>query len=245
MISVCIATYNGGKYIKEQLDSILPQLGTEDEIVVSDDSSTDNTLDILFSYADSRIKVYPNQHFHSPVFNFESALIRAKGDYIFLSDQDDIWESNKVQVMLDALKRATLVVSDCSVIDKNMELIKETFFQNKVRKKGVISNIICNNYLGCCMAFRREVLYKALPFPKNIAMHDIWLGLCASAFYSVEFISDKLIKYRRHGDNASPTGETSHLKISYRIIYRIQFVVALIRRMFPLSIYGKNLYVNK
>lgn len=239
MISVCIATYNGGKYIKEQLDSILPQLGTEDEIVVSDDSSTDNTLDILFSYADSRIKVYSNQHFHSPVFNFEYTLIHAKGDYIFLSDQDDIWESNKVQVMLDVLKHATLVVSDCTVVDKSLELIRETFFQNRVRKKGVISNLIRNNYLGCCMAFRREVLCKALPFPKSIAMHDIWLGLCASAFYSVEFIPDKLIKYRRHGNNASPTGEKSHLKISYRIIYRFQFVIALMSRMFSSSIYGK------
>lgn len=232
MISVCIATYNGGKYIKEQLDSILPQLGTKDEIVVSDDSSTDNTLDILFSYDDSRIKVYSNQHFHSPIFNFENALIHAKGDFIFLSDQDDIWESNKVQVMLDALRYAVLVVSDCTMVDKNLKLIKESFFNHKVRKKGVISNLIRNNYLGCCMAFRREVLCKALPFPKCIAMHDIWLGLCASAFYSVEFIPDKLIKYRRHGNNASPTGEKSHYKISYRIIYRIQFIVALMRRMF-------------
>lgn len=245
MISVCIATYNGEKYIKKQLDSILPQLGTEDEIIISDDSSTDNTLDILYSYVDSRIKIYSNQHFHSPIFNFEYTLIHAKGDYIFLSDQDDVWESNKVQVMLNALKRAALVVSDCTVVDKNMKVIKKTFFRDKIRKKGVINNIISNNYLGCCMAFRREVLCKALPFPKSIAMHDIWLGLCASAFYSVEFIPDKLIKYRRHGENASPTGEKSNLKILYRIIYRIQFVVALVERMFRKPLYSTDLYINK
>ena len=100
MISVCIATYNGSKYIKEQIDSILPQLDECDEIIVSDDSSTDNTLSILKSYHDRRIIIFTNQKFNSPIYNFENALKHAKGDIIFLSDQDDIWEFNKVQVMI-------------------------------------------------------------------------------------------------------------------------------------------------
>lgn len=108
MISVCIATYNGGKYIKEQLDSILFQLGKDDEVIISDDSSTDDTLSILESYHDERIVILTNQKFHSPVYNFENALKSAKGDFIFLSDQDDIWEPTKVEVMLDSLKGTSI-----------------------------------------------------------------------------------------------------------------------------------------
>ena len=90
MISVCMATYNGEKYIEEQLKSILSQLGENDEVIVSDDSSTDNTLAIVESFNDVRIKIFPNNKFHSPIFNFENALKQATGDYIFLSDQDDV-----------------------------------------------------------------------------------------------------------------------------------------------------------
>ena len=141
MISVCMATYNGGHYIREQLDSILMQLGEGDEIIISDDSSTDDTLEIIASYADNRIKIFPGQHFHSPVFNFENALKQAKGDYVFLSDQDDVWKLDKVQVMLEELKRFALVVSDCMVVDKEGGVIQDSFCFSEVRKTEVVSNI--------------------------------------------------------------------------------------------------------
>ena len=237
MISVCMATYNGGHYIREQLDSILMQLGEGDEIIISDDSSTDDTLEIIASYADNRIKIFPGQHFHSPVFNFENALKQAKGDYVFLSDQDDVWKLDKVQVMLEELKRFALVVSDCMVVDKEGGVIQDSFCFSEVRKTGVVSNIWRNNYLGCCMAFRREVLDKALPFPSQIAMHDIWLGLCASVFFSTTFISDKLICYRRHGNNASATAEASNLPWTYRISYRLYFICQLVKRFFGIKFY--------
>lgn len=95
MISVCMATYNGEEYIKEQLESILCQLGEMDEIIISDDGSTDNTLNIIESYNDSRIKIHINTGKHGFVYNFENALQKAKGEYIFLSDQDDIWLPEK------------------------------------------------------------------------------------------------------------------------------------------------------
>lgn len=232
MISVCIATYNGGKYIKEQLDSILPQLGGGDEVIVSDDSSTDNTVEAIEAFGDRRIKIYACQRFKSPVYNFENALKMAKGDYIFLSDQDDVWEPGKVEVIMKHLQGSTLVVSDCRVVDAGMRVVRDSFCHGKARPKGVIANLVSNNFLGCCMAFRKELLNKALPFPRNLAMHDIWLGICASAFYSVEFIPDKLIRYRRHGDNASCSGEKSHLKWSYRIAYRWHFLIELLKRKF-------------
>ncbi|MDE5758415.1 MAG: glycosyltransferase, partial [Allobaculum sp.] len=91
MISVCIATYNGERYIETQIRSILDQLNEDDEIIISDDSSTDRTLDIIRSLNDSRIKLFAGNKFHSRTFNFENALKQATGDFIFLSDQDDIW----------------------------------------------------------------------------------------------------------------------------------------------------------
>lgn len=232
MISVCMATYNGGRYLKEQLDSILAQLGRYDEVIISDDSSMDGTLEIIESYRDNRIVILPNQKFHSPIFNFENALKYANGDYIFLSDQDDIWEIDKVKVMLLYLSQYSLVVSNCSIIDKDGNLIRESYFNNEVHKTGVLKNLVHNNYLGCCMAFRREVLNIALPFPSKIAMHDIWLGLCASTFFSTVFIPNKLICYRRHGNNASVTAEASNLPWTYRIYYRLYFLYQLIKRIF-------------
>lgn len=233
MISVCIATYNGEGYISEQLDSILKQLSLNDEIIISDDSSTDNTLEIIRSYKDERIKIFPSNKFHSPIFNFENALKHAKGDYIFLSDQDDIWLDNKVEKMMEELQQSSLVVSDCYVVDKNCNIIHNSFFQNRPTT-GIIRNLIKNNYLGCCMAFRREVLSKALPFPKRIAMHDIWLGLCGALFYKTTFIPDKLIMYRRHGGNVSPTAEKSKYGLMYKLSYRVNIMACLVKRYIDL-----------
>src|SRR5687768_2114930 len=118
-ISVCIATYNGEKYNTEQLESILRQLPSDAEVIISDDSSTDNTLQIIDSFNDSRIHVWPNQKFRSPIFNFENALKHSHGDYIFLSDQDDIWMPDRIKKMLPLLNEFDLVVSDCKVVNDN------------------------------------------------------------------------------------------------------------------------------
>jgi glycosyltransferase involved in cell wall biosynthesis len=122
-ISVCMATRNGEKYIKQQLSSILKQLSKNDEVIISDDSSTDNTIDIIKSFEDKRIKIYANNKFYSPVYNFENALLRSTGDIIFLSDQDDIWEDKKIRVMYELLKRYDLVVSDCTIIDRKGKVL--------------------------------------------------------------------------------------------------------------------------
>ncbi len=129
-ISVCMATFNGEKYLKRQIDSIIQQLSSIDEIIISDDSSNDDTLKIIDDFNDFRIKKYIGNKFYSPIYNLENALSKSTGDYIFLADQDDIWESNKVEVMIDYLQRCDLVVSDASVIEDDI-LIHESFFQNE------------------------------------------------------------------------------------------------------------------
>jgi glycosyltransferase involved in cell wall biosynthesis len=224
MISVCIATYNGEKYIKEQLDSILLQLGKNDEVIISDDNSTDNTLKIIKGYNDKRIKLF-NNPFKGIVKNFENALINSSGDYIFLSDQDDIWVKSKIGVcMEDFQKGYDLVLSNCSIFDsESKEVIHNSFFEFNNSKKGVINNIFKNNYIGCCMAFNKKVKNKVLPFPKGIPMHDSWIGINAEIYFNVNFNRNILIEYRKHSNNASVTGSgqsnfSFFRKVSFRII---------------------------
>lgn len=228
MISVCMATYNGEKFIKEQIDSILIQLGENDEIIVSDDGSSDCTIEIIKSYQDSRIKIF-NNSFKNLILNFEYALKQASGDYIFLSDQDDIWLPNKVGVYLGYLKQYDIIVSNCKVVNQDLEVINESFFQLNNSKEGLISNLIKNSYLGCCLSFRRELLEKALPFPKDIPMHDIWLGFVSELFYRPKFIEEPLMLYRRHGSNESPTGEESPFNLYRKFLFRYNIVKYILK----------------
>jgi len=232
MISVCIPTYNGEKYIKEQLESILCQLSESDEVIISDDSSTDATLKIIENFKDNRIKIFPNNLFRSPIFNLENALKQANGDFIFLSDQDDIWLPTKVEITLKTLEKFDLCVSDCELIDADGEVIHSSFFQLHHSKKGFFNNLIRNSYLGCCMAFRRDILKYILPFPPSIAMHDIWIGLCVELWGNSLFVENKLIKHRRHGDNTSTTSGKSKLSTIYKIKYRLHFLYQLFKRKF-------------
>lgn len=234
-ISVCIATYNGEKYIKEQLNSILTQLNSDDEVIISDDSSTDSTLDIVRGFKDERIKIYADNKFHSPVFNFENAILKAKGDYIFLSDQDDIWVNNKVSVMMEYLQKYDLVCSDCYVVDSELNIIRDSVKGLLPCKTGLIQNLIINSYSGSRMAFSRKILNYALPFPPKIAMHDIWIALIAEIFGKTYFIDQPLIKYRRHDETASTTGEKSTNSFLYKIKYRYYFMIKLILRYFSLK----------
>lgn len=228
MISVCMPTYNGELFIKDQLDSILLQLSSQDEIIISDDSSTDNTVKIIKNYQDSRIKLLEGNRFHSPIFNMENALVHAKGDYIFLSDQDDIWLDNKVEVMMRYLNNHDCVVSDAVVVDANLKELHPSYFEIRKCHTGIVRNIVKNGYIGCCMAFRRSLLDKIIPFPRSIPMHDMWIGINAERYGKSIFINDKLIKYRRHESNASATGEKSQNTILRKMKYRIDIVSALL-----------------
>lgn len=229
MISVCIPTYNGEKYIREQLDSILSQTKAVDEIIISDDSSTDRTIEIIKSYKNPIIRILDNRRFNSPIFNLENALKHSKGDYIFLADQDDLWNNNKVEVMMNHLQKNQLVVSNGQLINNEGDILEESIFNIYNSKKGFIKNLITNSYMGCCMAFQRDLLNYTLPFPKKIAMHDLWIGLNAELFYSVYFCDIQLISYRRHGSNLAPLRGESSYPLSYKIRYRIEILISLFK----------------
>lgn len=232
MITVCIATFNGEKYIQEQLESILPQLSPQDEVIVSDDGSTDNTINIIQSLADKRIRIIEGTRLHSPTFNFENAIKEAKGDYIFLADQDDVWKENKVIICLKWLQSYDCIISDAEVTNDHLSVTAPSLYQMLGIKKGRIYNTLCKNgYTGCCMAFNRKVKEAALPFPKDIAMHDIWIGNVAAYMYKVKFIDDKLIYFRRHKNANSCNGIGSRYSLAQRIAFRWSTIKNILLRM--------------
>ena len=237
MISVCMPTYNGERYIQSQMDSILKQLGEKDEVIISDDSSTDRTIEIIRSYNDPRIKIFYGSY-HSPIFNLENAMAHAKGDYIFLSDQDDEWMPNKVKMTMEYLSKYDCVVSDAIVVDGDDNVISESFFEQRNSRTGKVHNLMRNCYLGCCMAFTSKIKDISLPFPKDIPMHDIWIGAIVEFFGSGYFLPEKLIKYRRHGGNASPTAEKSNYSIKGKIGFRYSIIKNIKQRKRMMSKVG-------
>jgi len=234
-VSVCLASYNGEKFIKEQLTSILKQLSSEDEIIVSDDGSTDNTIGIVKSFEDPRIKIYHNEGEKGYTRNFENALRLSTGDVIFLSDQDDVWIEGKVKSVLKELENNTLVVTDAEVVDGELKTIYKSHFEHSGVKPGFWNNFIKTRYIGACMAFRRELLSKAMPFPKNreLCAHDYWLVLVAEFYYKVSLVKVPFLKYRRHGGNASGGGVAkSSNSSSKKIIVRSYCFFKLLGRAF-------------
>ena len=248
MISVCIPTYNGERFITAQLSSILSQLDITDEIIISDDKSTDDTLKIIRKFNDVRIKIYINEKkkskhkfaFMYTTDNLENALKHATGDFIYLADQDDVWREDKISKTQILFKDYDLILSDCILIDENSNKIYDSYFEINKSKKGLFKNIVSNSYLGCCMAFKRDALFQILPFPKFSVPHDIWIGLLGEIYSKVYFESEKLVKYRRHGENLSPSGGISPNTLIYKLSYRFRLIIAIILRMLSVHLKEKK-----
>jgi len=202
MLSVCMATWNGGRWVREQLSSILEQLGPGDEVVVSDDRSTDDTLAVVGSFGDPRIRVIEGPAAGSAMRNFEHALRHARGELVALSDQDDVWFPGRVARIRERLAaRRTpihLVVLDAQVTDEAGRVTEESLFRRIGARPGLLRNVYDNTYVGACLAFSRELVELALPFPSGLPMHDMWLGLLAEIHGGVEFVPGPMMAYRRH-----------------------------------------------
>jgi glycosyltransferase involved in cell wall biosynthesis len=230
-VSVAMATYNGDKYIKEQIDSILSQLDSEDELVISDDHSKDKTRSIIENYqkTDTRVKLFMNQE-KGVTSNFENAIKHTQNDIIFLSDQDDVWKPEKVQTVKAYYKNHTnikLIMSDITVVDNDLNTTIESFYKFRGSRTGVIKNIIKNSYIGCAMSFKKELKELILPIPRNVPMHDMWIGLVADMNKSALLIPEKLIYYRRHEATVTTVENTSSLK--QKLLWRFQISSLLLQ----------------
>lgn len=229
-ISVAIAAYYGEKYIEDQLRSILTQLPTDGEVVVSVDPSDDGTFDLLsrLSAADRRIVLIHGEG-KGLIRNFENAIRACTGDVIFLSDQDDVWLPGKVEAVTSAFSDldVSVVLHDASVTDGELNIIQKSFFAVHGRHDGALANWIRNSYIGCCMAFRRDICDAILPFPDNLPMHDQWIGIIGSRVGRAVYVDRPLILWRRHGNNAS---STSHAGVVQMLRWRLSLALSLIGR---------------
>lgn len=236
MISVAMASFNGQKFIKRQIESILKNLSEEDELVISDDNSTDDTLKIVQSLEDKRIKIYTNPG-KGVNQNFSNALLHCKGDYIFLSDQDDIWYDNKIVEVMKVFKEGNylMVEHNAIVTDEKGKVLIPSFFEHRRVRSGVAKNIIRNTYHGCCMALNASIVNRILPMPKRGCFHDQWIGIVADYLGNVFFLDEILMEYRRYENNTSSFQQYPfHIQLKNRILLVINYLLFRVKAGFRL-----------
>lgn len=222
-VDVLLATYNGEKYIREQIESILNQTYQNIRLIISDDCSKDNTPEILREYEkkDNRIELYIQEKNLGVVKNIEFLLSKVKNNYYMLSDQDDVWLSEKIEKSLETLtnKDADLVFGDLEVVDQDLKTIYPSFgdfmlLNNKINKyiNSPKLNYIYNCVTGCTVLAKKETIQKIVPLPgkSKYLIHDHWIGLMASIYGKVAYMPEKYIKYRQHGNNQVGTEKISH-----------------------------------
>ena len=218
-VSVCLASYNGARYIRAQIDSILPQFEPGDELLISDDGSTDDTLGILFEYGE-RLRIVGRDRAGGVVRNFERVLSAARGDFVVLSDQDDVWLDGRLALIRNRLLDVPLVMTNGEVVDAHLKPTGQDIRQLVGFHNGFLRTFAANRYVGCCMAFRRELLEIALPFPSHIQWHDWYLALLGELLFTCEYEPRKTILFRRHASNASNTGLRSRSTLIQKAIAR-------------------------
>jgi len=232
-IDILMATYNGEKYLAEQIDSIICQTYKKWNLLIRDDGSSDNTFKILKEYEkkDDRIKIIKDKKGNLGIAkNFEELLKISSSELIMFSDQDDVWKKDKIKIMLKYVGNSDLIISDAIVTNEKLECISESLFCLVKSKNGIIKNVIKNTYYGCCMLFKRKILEEVLPIPNNKEIgHDLWIGLISEKYYKVKFIDEKLIYFRRHSNNVT-TINKSKRNIRKKIIGRYIILKELFRR---------------
>ena len=213
-VSVCMAAYNGARYIEEQLASILEQLGPDDEVVVVDDASKDDTADVVEAVGDPRVRLVRASANRGYVRTFEAALGLARGDVVFLADQDDVWRPGRVEAMRAALGDRSVVATNLATLGSG-ELLVGPFGQADWHLRAADSDrplrnvlgVLAGNrpYYGCAMAVRRDALDLVLPFPTFLTeSHDLWIALAGNLSRSMRHLELRSIERRLHGENQTP-----------------------------------------
>ena len=225
-VFVALASFNGAKYIEDQIRSILSQSHRDLELIICDDGSTDGTREIIINIArtDSRVKCFMNLKRLGLVKNFLNALKKCRGEYILFSDQDDSWQPDKIETLLGLMKKnpkGSLAYSDLEVCDERLKIIHRSFFKvSKIQTpSGDLSRLalLKNIMPGCSMMFTKEVADKAVlmseeplfregNFPAVLDetpfMHDSLIFLIAAQMGGIVYCSEKLMKYRQHAANS-------------------------------------------
>lgn len=233
-VSVCMATYNGARFIREQLESIIEQLGVDDELIVVDDGSTDDTLRLVESFADSRISVYRNERNLGSCATFARGVSLATGDVIFTSDQDDIWIPGRLDAM-----RSALIGSGAMLVTSNLERIDSAGgraeplplpplkSEDSDRNAANLLRILAGRaaYFGCTMAFRSSFREIVLPVPGYVKAHDIWFATAANLIGRNFHLEDVTLQHRVHGGNLS----FRRRGLMAKLITRIRFIASMVQ----------------
>ncbi|MFG6656281.1 glycosyltransferase family 2 protein [Scandinavium sp. M-37] len=228
-LDIVLATYNGAKYLSEQLNSIL-MMDCFDElvnsIIVCDDNSSDNTLDIIKEIIPiNKLVLIKNEQGkpYGPAKNFERGIALSTSEYIMLSDQDDVWGKNKLVRYLEVAGKCDsgiplIVFSDLEIVDANLNTIDKSFLNYQSINSDWINKLdhllIQNLAPGCTMLFNKKLIEKSLPFPDDCLMHDWWLMLVCKLYGNIRFIEkETFIKYRQHGNNQVGAKRNSFLVV--------------------------------
>lgn len=222
-IDILLATYNGEKYLKEQIESILNQTYKNFRLIISDDCSKDSTREIIKEYEqkDKRIISYFQNENLGYIKNFEFLLTKVENTIYMLSDQDDFWLPEKIEKTYEKLKyeNADLVFTDLEVVDQNLNTVFKSFndymlLTRKIKKyyNRYIMQYLYNCITGCTIMSKKKFIPQILPLPnesKNV-VHDLWIGLVVSLNGKIAYLDEKTIKYRQHGSNQIGTDKISH-----------------------------------
>lgn len=219
LISVALATYNGEKYLREQLDSVLAQVHVAIEIVAVDDASTDGTLAILNDYArrDARFKVYANPRNVGVGATFERAMSLTSGELIAPCDQDDTWQADKLARLAGAIGECDLAYCDSLLVDANGVTMNERISDRMPMMHGryAMAFTLRNSVSGHASLMRRSLFEIARPFPATM-YYDWWLALCAATRNGIAYVDEPLVHFRRHAATVSPLGRSGKRRVRDR-----------------------------
>lgn len=215
LVSIAMASYNGARYIAEQLDSIIRQGYSPLEIIVVDDHSKDDTIAILESYQVRYpfIRIIRNGHNLGVTKTFEKAVRECKGAFIALCDQDDIWEPDKIETLVKGIGNYDAVFADSLLVNDKGESLNRSFsdMMNLQTYHSGTSFLLSNSVPGHAMLLKTDFLKGILPFPQEI-FFDLWIGFCAAANNGVKYIDKTLVRYRQHDNNTVGTSESKNKK---------------------------------
>ncbi|MDQ6733872.1 MAG: glycosyltransferase [Nitrospirota bacterium] len=235
-VSVCMAAYNGSDHIEEQIGSILTELGPQDELIIVDDASTDDTVERVSKLPDSRIRLVESPINRGYVKTFEAALGLSYGRYVFLSDQDDVWIPGRVEAMIRALQSGSMVASNFGYFGQQPRTI-ESIRLNSSDSRRKWANLFAlwvgyRPYYGCAMAFRRSTKNFVLPFPDFLVeTHDQWIAMVGNLCGNMVHLDQDTLVRRLHDNNTTPKKARSLPVILRARIMLVRAFLVAVRRV--------------
>jgi len=215
LISIAMSSYNGERFIKEQIDSILNQSYSNLELIITDDGSSDKTIEFIKNYQknDKRVKLYQNEVNLGFVQNFGKAISLCKGDYIALADQDDIWKKDKLKTFIEKIGENVLIYSDADLVDEHaVSMGKELIRPDRELVSGANNRafLLENCVSGNTLMFKKELLQYILPIPEGASFHDRWIVFVATTYGSITFTEEPMTFYRRYSEQITKKREKDY-----------------------------------